>query len=132
MSDEEELAKIKADLRAIRQMIFTNTDRAMVIRNRFFRAVDDGIYDENFDYDATLKISGDFCEGEKSKYATMIASTLNCYQAIEKDNESMSNAIDFAARLGSDAAKFLLAWKAKDRSACKAFGFELPEPQPTL
>ena len=64
---------------ALKKTVFTNTNREVTIRNRFFTAHDDGVADQNFDFDAYLRIDGDFIDDEKKRYAQMIACTLNDY-----------------------------------------------------
>ena len=64
---------------ALRKIIYSNTDREMVMDHRFFVAQKGGfIGDENFDFDAGMRISGDFeSDDEREKYALMICCTLN-------------------------------------------------------
>ena len=58
--------------------VLTNGDRSMTMENRTFIANADGfISDENFDFDAGLRVTGDFVNDEKKQYAEMIASALN-------------------------------------------------------
>ena len=50
----------------------------ITLGNRHFELVGaDFIQDENFDFDAGLKLSGDFVEGQKALYARMICAALN-------------------------------------------------------
>lgn len=54
------------------------TDGAITLANRHFELVgQDFIQDENFDFDAGLKLSGDFSDGQKALYARMICAALN-------------------------------------------------------
>jgi hypothetical protein len=70
--------KAEKELSDLRAMIFTNGDRSMTMKGRTFTVDDDGfICDQNFDFDACMKVSGDFCDGEKRQYAEMIAEALN-------------------------------------------------------
>lgn len=58
--------------------VFTSGDRSMTMAGRTFLVHDDGlISDENFDFDAGLKVTGDFVDNEKQQYAEMIAAALN-------------------------------------------------------
>lgn len=61
--------------------IFTNGNRELSMKDRFFRVFKDGfISDENFDFDAGMKVTGDFySEDERFQYACMIADALNNY-----------------------------------------------------
>jgi hypothetical protein len=74
----EEINRLAAERDALNALIYTNTRREMVMDHRFFVAQDGAfIGDENFDFDAGLKVSGDFVDDEKRRYAQMIACTLN-------------------------------------------------------
>lgn len=65
-------------LAELRAKVFTNGDRKMTMKGRTFTVEgDDFIIDNNFDFDAGLKVSGDFVDGEKRQYAEMIAAALN-------------------------------------------------------
>jgi hypothetical protein len=69
-----------SELRSAYKKFFTNTNHGITMKDRNFSVQDDGeIFDENFDYDACIKISGDFAEGDKVKYAQMICSVLNTH-----------------------------------------------------
>lgn len=70
--------KAEKALAALRAMIFTNGNRSMTLKGRTFTVDDDGfICDQNFDFDAGMKVTGDFLGGEKKQYAEMIAEALN-------------------------------------------------------
>lgn len=75
----EQAEKKLADLRA---KVFTSGDRKMTMEGRTFTAESEGfILDNNFDFDAGLKVSGDFVDDEKQQYAEMIAAALNSHNA---------------------------------------------------
>ena len=61
------------------KFIATNTNRELTMKDRFFSAHDDFVADNNFDFDAGFLVTGDFVNDEKSRYAQMIACTLNDY-----------------------------------------------------
>lgn len=61
----------------LRQYLFTNGGRKVSMEGRFFRSEGASIYDENFDFDAMMRVSGDFVDGEANQYAAMIADALN-------------------------------------------------------
>lgn len=75
----DQVAGLTKKHNALKKTVFTNTNREVTIRNRFFTAHDDGVADQNFDFDAYLRIDGDFIDDEKKRYAQMIACTLNDY-----------------------------------------------------
>ena len=77
---------------ALRAHIFTNTDRSMTMDGRVFSLRGDGfICDNNFDFDAGLRVSGDFVDEESQRYAGMIASVLNEHLALRAQVEVISN-----------------------------------------
>ena len=58
----------------------TNRDREMTMKDRCFTVDADGfISDNNFDFDAGMRVSGDFVGDEKRRYAEMIAAVLNAH-----------------------------------------------------
>lgn len=61
----------------LRQYMFTSGDRSLTMEGRFFRSEGASVYDENFDFAASLRVSGDFVDGEANQYAAMIADALN-------------------------------------------------------
>lgn len=77
-------ADLVAKIEAYKKFILTNTNRELVMRDRFFAAHGDFVDDNNFDFDAGLLVTGDFVDDEKERYALMIASTLNNFVAMEK------------------------------------------------
>jgi hypothetical protein len=73
----EQAEKRLAELRA---KVFTSGDRKMTMEGRVFTVSDDGfIADQNFDFDAGMRVTGDFVDDEKRQYAEMIASVLNAH-----------------------------------------------------
>ena len=82
MPAEEQIAKLKAEVSALRAMIYTNGDRNMTMEGRTFTVMEDGfIGDNNFDFDAGMRLNGDFVGDEKRQYAEMIADVLNMHNA---------------------------------------------------
>lgn len=82
----DEIERLRAELAALRAKIFTNGDRKMTMEGRTFTVESDGfILDNNFDFDAGLKVSGDFVDDEKQQYAQMIASVLNAHTLTPND-----------------------------------------------
>ena len=70
MPADEELAKLKAEVAALRAMIFTSGDRSMTMEGRAFTVMENGfIGDNNFDFDAGMRVTGDFVGDEKQQYA---------------------------------------------------------------
>lgn len=83
--------------------INTNTNREMVMRDRFFTVEQNTfVLDNNFDFDAGLKVSGDFVDDEKLRYAQMIASTLNNYNRIEQENIKLKEYLQQAKQYLTD------------------------------
>ena len=79
---DEEIAKLKAEVAALRAMIFTSGDRSMTMEGRTFTVMENGfIGDNNFDFDAGMRVTGDFVGDEKQQYAEMIAEVLNRHNA---------------------------------------------------
>ena len=77
---DAEIERLKESVAALKQMIFTNTNRELTLNDRFFTAHEGGfVSDNNFDFDAGLHVGGDFVDDEKNRYAQMIACTLNDY-----------------------------------------------------
>jgi hypothetical protein len=61
--------------------IYTNTNHGFVMKERFFTYAGRGyIYDNNFDYDAALSVTGDFLNDEVDDYCKMIVEHLNANQ----------------------------------------------------
>ena len=78
MPADEEIAKLKAEVAALRAMIFTSGNRSMTMEGRTFTVMENGfIGDNNFDFDAWMRVTGDFVGDEKQQYAEMIAEVLN-------------------------------------------------------
>lgn len=72
---------------------FTNTNHGVTMQDRHFTAGDSAIEDNNFDYDAMLTISGDFADGDKAKYASMIADVLNSHNKFQQQNAQLLEAL---------------------------------------
>lgn len=71
----EKAEKALAELRA---RVYTNGERKMTLEGRTFTVDGDGfIADQNFDFDAGMRVTGDFVGDEKRQYAEMIAAALN-------------------------------------------------------
>jgi hypothetical protein len=61
--------------------IYSNSDHGFVMKDRFFTYAGRGyIYDNNFDYDAALSVTGDFINNQIDDYCKMIVSHLNTNQ----------------------------------------------------
>lgn len=87
----DEIERLRAELTSLRAKIFTNGDRKMTMQGRTFTVESDGfILDNNFDFDAGMKVSGDFVDDEKQQYAEMIASVLNAYTPKHNSNLTTS------------------------------------------
>lgn len=72
--------KAEKEFKELHDMVYTNGDRSMTMKGRTFLVYEDGfISDENFDFDAGLKVAGDFVGNEKQQYAEMIAAVLNAH-----------------------------------------------------
>lgn len=78
------IAELEKNVADYQKLIHTNTDRTMTMEHRFFVAENGFIGDENFDFDVSMKVSGDFVDDEKRRYAQMIACTLNDYGTLKK------------------------------------------------
>ena len=75
---EAENSTLSTDFSSLRAKVFTNGDRRITLKDRTFTVEGDGlILDNNFDFDAGLRVSGDFVGDEKQQYAQMIADALN-------------------------------------------------------
>lgn len=75
---EAENVELRAEIAELRSKVFINGDRSITMAGRFFTVEGDGfILDNNFDFDASLTVSGDFIGDEKIQYAQMIANVLN-------------------------------------------------------
>ncbi len=86
--------KLERKYHYIMNLVNTNTDRNIDLKDRFFSSQGNGfILDNNFDFDAGLKVSGDFIDDEKEQYAHMIACALNNYSEMKKNNDKMLTAI---------------------------------------
>ena len=73
---------IKCDARKVlaetQEAVYTNGDRTMSMKDRNFTSEGNGyIQDNNFDFDAGLRIDGDFVNDERDQYAQMICNALN-------------------------------------------------------
>ena len=75
-----ENSTLSTDFSNLRAKVFTNGDRRMTMGGRTFTFEGDGlIFDNNFDFDACLRVSGDFAGDEKQQYAQMIVEVLNSH-----------------------------------------------------
>ena len=84
----------------LRKTIFSNTNREVTLKNRFFVAHQDGfISDENFDFDAGMTVTGDFVDGEKFDYTQMIASALNSVAKADAEIERLKAEVRHLAQL---------------------------------
>ena len=82
---KQQLAESEAELAALRAKLFTSGDRCMSMKDRIFTLEGDGfILDNNFDFDAALKVSGDFVNDEKNQYSKMIINVLNAHKIGEE------------------------------------------------
>lgn len=83
--------------------VLTNTNYGVTMQDRNFSASGDAIYDNNFDYDARLTVSGDFADGIKEEYAKMIASVLNDHKKpIPSEVKAYIERLDYALQLLRD------------------------------
>ena len=68
----------KEALAETQEPVHTNGDRTMNMKDRNFTSEGNGyIQDNNFDFDAGLRIGGDFVDDERDQYAQMICNALN-------------------------------------------------------
>jgi hypothetical protein len=68
----------KDALAETQEPVHTNGDRTMSMKDRNFTSEGNGyIQDNNFDFDAGLRIGGDFVNDERDQYAQMICNALN-------------------------------------------------------
>ena len=68
----------KEALAETQEPVHTNGDRTMSMKDRNFTSEGNGyIQDNNFDFDAGLRIGGDFVNDERDQYAQMICNALN-------------------------------------------------------
>lgn len=93
-----EVASLKEERDGLRRKVYTNTDNGMTMESRIFSVDGDGyIQDNNFDYDAGMKLSGDFGDAEtKQQYAQMICDTLNSHCTL---TQQLAAAKEYAERL---------------------------------
>lgn len=90
--------------------INTNTNREFDLKNRFFTVEQNTfILDNNFDFDAGLKVSGDFIDDEKHKYAQLIACALNDYNRLKQENEKLKEYLMYSRQYLTDLPKEVLA-----------------------
>jgi hypothetical protein len=62
---------------------YTNTNHGVTMQDRKFSCGDGAnINDDNFDFDANLKVTGDFGEGQLREYVEMITFVLNSHVAL--------------------------------------------------
>ncbi len=87
---EEKIAKLEKQLENYRRIVHANANYEFDLKNRFFTVEENTfILDNSFDFDAGLKVSGDFIDNQKLEYAQMIARALNDYNRIKNENEEM-------------------------------------------
>lgn len=103
-------------------------DGSVTLANRHFELVgDDFIQDENFDFDAGLKLSGDFSEGQQQRYSQMICAALNEAAATQRAAGALGGAFE-AWRASYAVAGVSDKQQARDAYAAgmgdKPFGFE--------
>jgi hypothetical protein len=71
--------------RPTQEPVYRNGDRTMTMEDRNFTSEGDGyIQDNNFDFDAGLRIDGDFVDAERDQYAQMLCNALNARQEVKK------------------------------------------------
>ncbi len=89
-TSEEKIARLERTLKNYRDLVHSNAGGVIDLKNRFF-TVQENIFilDNSFDFDAGLKVSGDFIDDQKKEYAHMIANALNNYNQLQKENEEM-------------------------------------------
>jgi hypothetical protein len=79
------LEDMQRRLKATQEPVYTNGDRTMTMKDRNFTSEGNGyIQDNNFDFDAGLRIDGDFVDAERDQYAQMICSALNTQQPTQE------------------------------------------------
>ena len=106
----DQVAGLTKKHNALKKTVFTNTNREVTIRNRFFTAHDDGVADQNFDFDAYLHIDGDFIDDEKKRYAQMIACTLNDYGRLATELAKYRDAPIAAYGVLEDQGSSVISW----------------------
>lgn len=89
-TSEEKIARLERTLKNYRDLVHSNAGGVIDLKNRFF-TVQENIFilDNSFDFDARLKVSGDFIDDQKKEYAHMIANALNNYNQLQKENKEM-------------------------------------------
>lgn len=89
-TSEEKISRLERTLKNYRDLVHANAGGVIDLKNRFF-TVQENIFilDNSFDFDAGLKVSGDFIDDQKKEYAHMIANALNNYNQLQKENEEM-------------------------------------------
>ena len=81
----DKLEDMQRRLKATQEPVYTNGDRTMTMKDRNFTSEGNGyIQDNNFDFDAGLRIDGDFVDAERDQYAQMICSALNTQQPTQE------------------------------------------------
>jgi DNA repair exonuclease SbcCD ATPase subunit len=107
-----EVASLKEERDALRRKVYANTDNGVTIDGRIFSVDGDGyIQDNNFDYDAGMKLSGDFGGADiKQQYAQMICNTLNSHcpltqqlVAANTEVEALKSDLESYMRIANDA-----------------------------
>ena len=81
----------KEALAETQEPVHTNGDRTMSMKDRNFTSEGNGyIQDINFDFDAGLRIGGDFVNDERDQYAQMICNALNTTPPKEEPQEPVA------------------------------------------
>jgi hypothetical protein len=111
----DEIERLKAETQ---EPVHTNGDRTMSMKDRNFTSEGNGyIQDNNFDFDAGLRIGGDFVNDERDQYAQMICNALNTTPSREWQSLSDEEIIYMYNEPSSDAEmlEFAREFEAKLR-----------------
>jgi hypothetical protein len=100
-----EVASLKEERDKLRRKIFTNTNGEFTLENRTFSIEGfDFILDNNFDFDAGLKVSGDFGSDEKRHdYMQMICNALNSHCTLTQQLAAANGRVERQAQVITEA-----------------------------
>jgi hypothetical protein len=113
-SENGSLLRFAELLRAQRQQgaepVYTNTEHGVTMQERNFSYDGNGwIQDNNFDYDAGWKVTGDFIGDDKDQYCQMICDALNSYTTPPQANALVAAAYRNAAEICDECVSFKMA-----------------------
>ena len=105
---------------SVNQVNYTNTNHGFIMQDRNFEYLGNGyIQDNNFDYDAGLRISGDFPENGLNEYSKMICKHLNSTPT----NDTLEKAAKLAENMPLNSNEEIHAYRFSND--CKAISWDI-------